>query len=144
MTTVDFITELFCRVDDAMSNYPKHTQVSLHPSEVVTIAMLYALKKCGQRAFWRWLTRDFRSLFPNLRSRTRLFRQINSHRRYINIFMADPSMIGIIDSYSIELLHPVREGRSQRQIDKKGKSNHRWIVGGKLCYLLNYLGLIVS
>ena len=32
MTTVDFITELFCRVDDAMTNCPKHTQASLHPS----------------------------------------------------------------------------------------------------------------
>lgn len=27
---------------------------------------------------------------------------------------------------------------------KKGKSNHRWIVGGKLCLLLNNLGLVVA
>ncbi len=30
------------------------------------------------------------------------------------------------------------------QIGKKGKSNHRWIVGGKLCLLLNHLGLVVD
>jgi len=53
-------------------------------------------------------------------------------------------MIGVIDSYGIELLHPIREGRSEKQIGKKGISNHRWIVGGKLCYLLNHLGLIVA
>ncbi|MFN8445289.1 MAG: transposase [Caldilineaceae bacterium] len=58
--------------------------------------------------------------------------------------MAEPSLIGVIDSYGIELLHPVREGRSEQQIGRKGKSNHRWIVGGKLCYVLNHLGLIVS
>jgi len=28
--------------------------------------------------------------------------------------------------------------------NKKGKSNKRWIVGGKLCFLLNHLGLVVS
>ena len=50
----------------------------------------------------------------------------------------------LIDSYGIELLHPIREGRSDAQIGKKGKSNKRWIVGGKLCYLLNHLGLVVN
>ena len=42
------------------------------------------------------------------------------------------------------MLHPIRAGRSDRQIGKKGKSNKRWIVDSKLCFLLNHLGLIVS
>ena len=37
----------------------------------------------------------------------------------------------------IELIHPIREGRSPQQIGRKGLSNHRWIAGGKLCLLLN-------
>jgi hypothetical protein len=143
MTTVDFITELFCRVADQIVG-PKHSQAKLYPSEVVTLALLYALKGCGQRAFWRWLRRDYRPLFPHLPDRTRLFRLFNSHRQYVNQFLADPSLLGVIDSYGIELLHPIREGRSDQQIGKKGISNHRWIVGGKLCYLLNHLGLIVA
>jgi hypothetical protein len=144
MTTVDFITELFCGVDDKLEPVQKHSQARLYPSEVVTLALLYALKGSGQRAFWRWLVRDYRPLFPNLPHRTRLFRLFNSHQHYIAYFLADPSMIGVIDSYGIELLHPIREGRSPKQIGKKGKSNHRWIVGGKVCYLVNHLGLIVS
>jgi hypothetical protein len=144
MTTIDFITELFCRVDDELESVQKHSQAKLYPSEVVTLGLLYALKGCGQRAFWRWLVRDYRPLFPHLPHRTRLFRLFNSHQGYIEYFLAGPSMIGVIDSYGIELLHPIREGRSLRQIGKKGKSNHRWIVGGKLCYLVNHLGLIVS
>jgi len=143
MTTTDFITELFCRVDNRLGN-EKHAQANLYASEVVTLALLYALKGSGQRAFWRWLVRDYRALFPKLPDRTRLFRLFNSHRRYINCFLAEPSLIGVIDSYGIELLHPIREGRSDKQIGKKGKSNKRWIVGGKLCYLLNHLGLVVS
>ena len=38
----------------------------------------------------------------------------------------------------------MREGRSPQQIGRKGLSNHRWIVGGKLCLLLNQWGLIVG
>ena len=63
--------------------------------------------------------------------------------------MAEPSLIGVVDSYMdrngpIELIHPRREGRSERQGGKKGRSNQHWIVGGKLCFLLNHLGLVVS
>lgn len=144
MTTVDFIIELFCRVDDQLGLINKHRQAHLYPSEVVTLALLFALKGAGQRAFWRWLTRDYRDLFPHLPDRTRLFRLFNSHRHWVELFMADPSMLGVIDSYGIELLHPRREGRSPAQIGKKGKSNTRWIVGGKLCFVLNHLGLIVA
>lgn len=144
MPTVDFITELFCQVDNQIGHVPKHSQAHLHPSEVVTLAMLYALTGKGQRAFWRWLTRDYRPLFPKLPSRTRLFRLFNSHRSLIGEFLASPSLIGVIDSYGIELLHPRREGRSERQISKKGISNQRWIVGGKLCFVLDHLGRIVD
>jgi hypothetical protein len=96
MTTIDFITELFCRVDDRLGPVQKHSQAKLYPSEVVTLALLYALKGGGQRAFWRWLVRDYRPLFPKLPDRTRLFRLFNSHRHYIEYFLADPSLIGVI------------------------------------------------
>lgn len=147
MTTVDFITELFCRIAERLAQADqeqKHRQAKLYPSEVVTLAVLCSLKGVGQRAFWRWLTRDYRPLFPNLPDRTRLFRLFNSHQPLIDAFLAEPSLIGVVDSYGIELLHPRREGRSAQQIGKKGKSNWRWIVGGKLGFALNHLGLIVA
>lgn len=144
MTTVDFITELFCRVDDQLRDVPKHSQASLYPSEVVTLALLFALKGVGNRAFYRWLTRDYLPLFPRLPERTRLFRLFNTHRRWTTRFMAQPTLIGLLDTYGIELLHPRREGRSAQQIGKKGLSNKRWIVGGKLCCVLNHLGLVVD
>jgi hypothetical protein len=64
MTTVDFITELFCRVDDQIGYLPKHSQARLHPSEVMTLALLYALTGKGQRAFWRWLRQITVRCFP--------------------------------------------------------------------------------
>ncbi len=144
MPTIDFIIELFCRVDDEMQAVTKHAQAKLWPSEVVTLALLFALKGVGNRAFYRWVSRDYRPLFPDLPERTRLFRLFNTHRPYLERFMAEPSLIGLVDSYGIELIHPHREGRSDQQIGKQGKSNTRWIVGGKLCLLLNHLGLVVG
>lgn len=83
-------------------------------------------------------------MFPNLPQRTRLFGLFNRYQHLADIFMANPSLIGVIDTYGIELIHPRREGRSLKQIGRKGLSNQRWIVGGILCVLLNHLGLVAD
>jgi hypothetical protein len=121
MTSQDFITELFCRVNDRLGPIEKHSQAKRHPSEIVNLRLLYVLKDCGQCAFRRWLVRDYRPLFPNLPHRTRLFRLFNSHHHYINYFLANPLLIGVIDSYGIELVHPVREGRNPRANRQEGQ-----------------------
>jgi hypothetical protein len=144
MTTTDFITALFYEVDEQMRAMPKHPDARLWPSEVVTLGLLHALKGVGNRAFYRWLTRDYRALFPRLPERTRLFRLFMTHQDWTQVFLASPTVLGVIDTYGIELIHPMREGRSPQQIGRKGLSNHRWIVGGKLCLLLNQWGLIVA
>ena len=144
MSIIDIITELFCRVDDEMKSVPTHSQAALSPSELVTLGLLYALKGVGTRAFYRWLSHNYRHLFPSLPHRTRLFRRLRTHHAWTHRFLASPTLLGVIDSYGIELIHPTREGRSPRQIGKKGKSNYRWIVGGKLCLVLNQFGLVVG
>jgi hypothetical protein len=144
MTTVDFITALFYQVDEQLRALPKHPEAPLWPSEVVTLGLLHALKGGGNRAFYRWLTRDYRPLFPRLPERTRLFRLLKTHQDWTQVFLAAPTVLGVIDTYGIELIHPIREGRSPQQIGRKGLSNHRWIVGGKLCLLLNQWGLVVA
>jgi len=53
-------------------------------------------------------------------------------------------VLGVIDTYGIELIHPMREGRNPQQIGRTGVSNHRWIVGGTRCLLLNQWGWIVG
>src|SRR5499433_17167 len=144
MITVDFITALFSEVDEQLGAIPKHPEAHLWPSEVVTLGLLHALKGVGNRAFYRWLTRDYRALFPQLPERTRLFRLLKTHHAWTQVFLAAPTVLGVIDTYGIELMHPIREGRSPQQIGRKGLSNHRWIVGGKLCLLFNQYGLVVG
>ncbi len=144
MPTDDFIIELFCRIDDAMSGIAKHQQAKLYPSEIVTLGVLFALKGVGPRPFYRWLQRDYGALFPKLPDRTRLFRLLVAHQDWTSRFLADPTVLGVADTYGVELIHPAREGRSHQQIGKKGTSNRRWIVGVKLCYITNQFGLVVA
>lgn len=144
MTTELFIIAIFCKVDNVIGHLSRHSQAKLYPSELVTLALLYALKGGGKRAFYRWLCRDYRTLFPHLPERTRLFRLFVTHQDLARRFLADPTVLGVIDSYGIELIHPIRQGRSPAQFGRKGKSNYRWIIGGKLCLLLNQFGLVVN
>jgi hypothetical protein len=50
-TTTEFITALFCQVDDPLAGLPKHPEAHLWPSEVVTLGLLHALKGVGNRPF---------------------------------------------------------------------------------------------
>jgi len=90
MTTMDFITELFCRIDDALADVAKHPQAVLHPSEVVTMAFLFAIKGVGNRAFYRWLVRDCRPLFPQLPDRTVCFAYSSGIRALRRGFSLNP------------------------------------------------------
>ncbi len=144
MSTDHFIIALFCRVDALMHTEAKHSQANLYPSELVTLGLLFALKGVGPRAFYRWLSNNYRHWFPHLPERTRLFRLFAAHAAWTDFFLADPTPLGVADSYGIELIHPWREDRSEWQIGRKGLSNHRWIIGAKLAYLVNQYGVIVA
>jgi hypothetical protein len=144
VTTEDFIIELFCWVDDRMGAIDKHPQAKLYPSELVTIGLLFALKGGYFRAFYRWLKRDYAALFAGLPDRTRLQRLLQGHQAWCQQFLAQPTFFTVIDSYGIELIHPIREKRTPAQIGKQGKSNWRWIVGMKLCWLVNDAGQVVN
>jgi hypothetical protein len=65
---------------------------------VVTLGLLHALKGGGNRPFYRWLTRDYRPLFPRLPERTRLFRLFKTHHDWTQAFLAAPTVLGVIDT----------------------------------------------
>jgi hypothetical protein len=144
MTTPECITALFYHIDEPLRTVPTHPEARLWPSEVVTLGLLPALTGGGKRAFSRCLTRDYRPLFPRFPERTRLLRLCKSHQDWTRAFLAAPTVLGVIDTYGIEVIHPRRAGRSPHQMGRKGVSNHRWIVGGNRCVLLNQDGLVVG
>ena len=97
------ITALFSEVDEQLGAIPKHPEAHLWPSEVVTLGLLHARKGGGNRPFYRWLTRDYRALFPRLPERTRLFRLFATHQDWTRVFLAAPTVLGVIDTYGIEV-----------------------------------------
>jgi hypothetical protein len=74
MTTQDCIIAPFYAVDQEMLDVPKYSEVKLYPSEVVPLALQFAIKGWGTRAFYRWLLRDHLLVFPQVPERTHLAR----------------------------------------------------------------------
>src|SRR5512145_1968346 len=116
MTTELIIILIFCAVDDGLGMIPKERNAMLYPSEVITVGILFALKGGRFRAFYRWLKRDYDGLFAGLPERTALQKQLRRHEHRADQLLADPSLLNVIDSFPIELLFPIRQGRSARQI----------------------------
>lgn len=144
MNTEDIITIIFILVDDRLPEIKKHSQAKLYPSEVVTLGILLALKGSTFSAFYRWLRRDYKALFPGLPERSRLQRLLKTRQAWAAHLLSEPSFFTVIDSYPIELIFPIREGRSDKQVGKKSKDKGRWSVGIKLCWLINEAGKVIA
>lgn len=146
MTQEYFIIELFCRVDDMLPKTSEHIQARLSIIELITLGLLFAFKGSSQHAFYRWIEQNWRGLFPNLPERSRFFRRLKTHRKLTNQFLAEPTLFGVIDSYGIELCHPIRENHQprRRRLGSKGFASWKWIVGGKFCVLANKFGLVTN
>src|SRR5258708_19069484 len=115
MTTELIIILILCAVDDGLGVMPKERNAKLYPSEIVTIGILFALKGGRFRAFYRWLKRDYDALFAGLPDRTALLRQLHQHQYHADQLLAEPGLMNVIDSFPIELLFPIRQGRSPQQ-----------------------------
>ena len=100
-----------------MKDVPKHTQASLWPGELVTIGMLRAIKGVGNRAFYRWLTRDFHPLFPNLPHRTR---RVNSWVALEDCSSRPPADPDVRIS-RIRLLRPELRGVGRARSGRRGE-----------------------
>src|SRR2546430_2738168 len=144
MTTELIIIAIFCYVDVRMMGIPKHGQAQLYPSELVTIGILFALKGGRWAAFYRWLKRDDDGLFGGLPDESRLRKALAVHEDWCDYLLAAPTLFTVIDTYPIELIFPIRQGRSPRQIGRKGKDKGRWVIGVKLCWLLDSFGRVVE
>jgi hypothetical protein len=95
---VEFLTAVCSEVDEQMGAIPTHPEVHLWPSTVVTLGLLHALTGAGNRACSRWVTRDSRALFPRLPARTRLLRLCTTHYAWTQVFVAAPTVRGVIDT----------------------------------------------
>ena len=65
-----------------------------------------------------------------------------THQDWTQVFLAAPTVLGVIDTYGIELLHPMREGRAHSR-SAEGPLQHRWMSGRNLSAAQQW-GLIVG
>ena len=141
----DIIIGIYCTICEGLKEADRrHEQGRLWLSELVLCGVLWALKGGSFLSFYRWLSR--RELFVSLPERSRLHRLLKEHRAATDVFLAEASFFNVIDTFGVEIIHPARENRSAQSavICGKGKSNHRWIVGRKICVRINDTGRIVA
>lgn len=124
MTSEDIITLLFVAVDDTLPELKQPSHAKLHPSELVTIGSLMARKGTSFSAFYRGLKRDDRALF-GLPERSRWPRLLKTQQAGAAHLLSAPSFLTVSDSYPTELIFPMREGRSDKQVGKKSKDKGR-------------------
>ena len=123
MNIADFIIELYCKIDDTLPDLPQHPEALLSRNEVVTIGVLHAIKNVSRRAFYSWLQDNYGHFFPKLPERTRLFRRLETQACWTGYFLAQPTILGVANSYGIELGHPVRSGRNLHQMGGQDQSS---------------------
>jgi len=140
----DIIILLYCAISDVIGEADyKHPQGHLWLSEIVLIGALAALKGGSFRRFYTWL---WRRQLCDLPDRTRLSRLLKTHRAVCDQFLGARSFFNVMDTFGIEIIRPIREGRSYESapLGWKGNSGHRWIVGRKICVSINSDGDIVA
>lgn len=134
----DIILTLWYGIEKCLSGKDsKHYQAKLSLSETVLCGILFVLLGRSFRRYYRWLVK--RGLFLSLPERSRLQRLVNHYSYLCEEFLGSKTFYGILDSFGIEIIHPIREGRSEesKAVSGKGKSNHRWIVGRKVAVTIN-------
>jgi hypothetical protein len=84
--------------------------------------------------------------FSRFAGENQILRRLKTHRKLTEKFLAEPTLFGVIDSYGIELCHPIRENHQphRKRIGDKGFASWKWIVGGKFCLLTNKFGLVTD
>src|SRR5258708_1105980 len=112
---------MFCVVDDEMKDVPKHTQAPLYPTELLPIAFLLAPKRGSFAPFIAGSSAINEHLFAGQPDRTPLLRFLATHQTWTRHLLAQLSFFTVIDSYPIELLFPIRQGRSPQRVARKVK-----------------------
>lgn len=143
MDTKTIIKEIFCKVSNELRGVDfKQDRAKLRLSEIIAIGVLKSLSMYSFRRFYEWL-KQF-NLFE-LNERSRLQRLINKYWKYAVMFLKKESLFNIADSYSVELIHPIRFGRKEqlKAMVRKGKTNGRWMVGRKIGIVINNLFQII-
>lgn len=131
------IIALFCTIAKKLGRKDKrHPLGKLYLSEIILCGVLFSLKGGSFRQFYTWLNRRDVLSLPD---RTRLQRLLIKYKDTCNHFLSDPTLFNAMDSFGVEIIHPIRESRSKQsqRVSKKGKSNYRWIIGRKINLAIN-------
>jgi hypothetical protein len=141
-TTGELLTAWFYEVDEPLRALPQPPEAPLGPREGGPLGRLHALKGGGHRPGSRGWTRDARAWLPRLPERPRLLRLCKTPPDGPQLFLAAPTVLGVMDPSGIERIHPRRAGRSPQPSGRTGLATPRWMGGGTRCLLRHHEGVV--
>ena len=162
---MDYITELFCILDDFCKKFNESLNKALIPdqkmklkksalslSEAMTIIVLF--HKSGFRFFkyfyCQMIVPFWKSAFPKLLSYNRFIeimpRCLQALTSFFHQVKGEDTGISIIDSTKLVVCHNLRIKRNRvfKDLANRGKSSTGWFYGFKLHLIINHLGEIVN
>ena len=162
---MDYITELFCILDDFCKKFNESLNKALIPdqktklkksalslSEALTIVVLF--HKSGFRFFkyfyCQMIVPFWKSAFPKLLSYNRFIeimpRCLQALTSFFHQVKGEDTGISIIDSTKLVVCHNLRIKRNRvfKDLANRGKSSTGWFYGFKLHLIINHLGEIVN
>ena len=162
---MDYITELFCILDDFCKKFNESLNKALIPdqktklkksalslSEAMTIVVLF--HKSGFRFFkffyCQMIVPFWKSAFPKLLSYNRFIeimpRCLQALTSFFHQVKGEDTGISIIDSTKLVVCHNLRIKRNRvfKDLANRGKSSTGWFYGFKLHLIINHLGEIVN
>ena len=162
---MDYITELFCILDDFCKKFNESLNKALIPdqktklkksalslSEAMTIVVLF--HKSGFRFFkffyCQMIVPFWKSAFPKLLSYNRFIeimpRCLQALTSFFHQVKGEDTGISIIDSTKLVVCHNLRIKRNRvfKDLANRGKSSTGWFYGFKLHLIINHLGDIVN
>lgn len=165
MISDDYLTRIFCKVDDFCEEFEpwlksrmiesgdrkRQRSSLLSLSEIMTI--LVAFQSSGYRTlkhFYLYLVKSKKSLFPNLVSYSRFVelqpQAVVGLWGYINYSKSSSSGISFIDSTKISVCGNKRISRNRvfKDSAKIGKSTMGWFYGFKLHLVINECGEVLA
>lgn len=113
---------LFCPIDDRLKYVPKHPGAELYPGDSRDDRLLVYAQRRTIPALLSLAPARVLALVSLLAGSDATAKIVGHASNWADRFLAAPTFFTVTDNYGIELIHPMREGRSEKQIGRKGKA----------------------
>jgi transposase DDE domain len=162
---MDYLTSLFCQIDDFCKEFEPQFQQTLLPkpngrnrkccistAEIITVWIYFHFIRMRDfKSYYLWyITTLHKDAFPTMPSYNRFVelarRALPAMLAFLTTQMGECTGIGVVDSTPLHVCHNrrIHSHKVFKDVAQRGKSSMGWFYGFKLHAVFNHLGELVS